>query len=527
MFPPDLLPVIDSVVDQPSSRDHQALSERLASWGVLPMFGFPTRSRYLFHRRPRCWPPEDGIIDRQLEIAISQFAPRAQTIKDDKVHTAVGVVEFAPDAGSISLAPNPLGQPIKVGICRRCQALVETPSLSGPCPFCSAARGQNGYRIVDLSEPPGFSTWWEISVRAEFRGAFEFTPRALRARMGSGLASFKKKCNFSIDADTARIYRVNDNEGKDFRFCKLNNQHFWMVDDAFDTALLDLPRAERQQIQRPEYANPTQSLQRGLAAIANTDVLAVGIDSVPVGLRLNPTHAESRAAWYSFGFIVRRAAAVSLDVSESELDLGIQPFPDFSTPFAPPTARIFMSDSLENGAGYSTFLGDQDRFEELLQFILGQASPSWTKQCPADSFYTPLVKQHSQDCSSSCHRCLREFGNMAFHPLLDWRLGLDMARLALDASAPVDLSPAYWSNLVSTTAHPYFLGLNLTPTILGTLQAGTNTFSNEVTILVHPLWDTSPANFLPQVAAAVVEAQFQGLKPILRSVFRAVRFPYE
>ena len=30
-----------------------ALSERLANVGLLPMFGFPTRVRYLFHKRPR------------------------------------------------------------------------------------------------------------------------------------------------------------------------------------------------------------------------------------------------------------------------------------------------------------------------------------------------------------------------------------------------------------------------------------------------------------------------------------------
>ena len=37
-----------------------ALSERLANAGILPMFGFPTRTRYLFHDRPTRaypWPP--------------------------------------------------------------------------------------------------------------------------------------------------------------------------------------------------------------------------------------------------------------------------------------------------------------------------------------------------------------------------------------------------------------------------------------------------------------------------------------
>src|SRR5205823_6167375 len=76
-----LIPAIDGVADHRNSAPHLALSERLAAFGILPMFGLPTRIRYLFHQRPPRWPPEYGTIDRPLEIAISQFAPGAQTVK--------------------------------------------------------------------------------------------------------------------------------------------------------------------------------------------------------------------------------------------------------------------------------------------------------------------------------------------------------------------------------------------------------------------------------------------------------------
>ena len=522
----DLLNCIDDVVS--SSSSHHALSERLASHGVLPMFGFPTRMRSLHHKRPNRWPPNYGVIDRELDIAISQFAPGAQSIKDDKLHTAVGIVEFIPDGRGVALAPNPLRESETVGVCRQCQALVPPPAQTGPCPYCSAAEGPDGYRLAVLTEPPGFSTWWEVSDQAEFRGGFEFTPRALRARMGTGLNTYTARRNFSIDAGSARIYRINDNDGDDFEFQKLNNMHFWMVEDAFDTARQDLPSSERSRIQKPPIDTTTPPVRRALAAISNTDVMAAGINVVPKGLCLNPSLSEAKAAWYSFGFLVRRAAAVSLDVNESELDLGIQPVSDPSTPFAPPTARIFISDSLENGAGYSTFFGDSRRFEELLHFILGQTSPSWTRQTSSDSFHRPLVTPpHSNDCVSSCHRCLREFGNMAYHPILDWRLGLDMAQLALDPNAQVDLNVDYWFNLVSRIAQPYFRGLNLTPQTFDTLPGGVDTFNNEAVILIHPLWDRDESNYRPEVAAAVAVAQSQGLTAILRTVFHAVRFPYE
>ena len=53
----------------------EALSERIAHAGLLPMFGFPTDVRLLYTRLPRRtnpWPPLRGTIDRDLLIAISQ-----------------------------------------------------------------------------------------------------------------------------------------------------------------------------------------------------------------------------------------------------------------------------------------------------------------------------------------------------------------------------------------------------------------------------------------------------------------------
>lgn len=44
--------------------------------------------------------------------------------------------------------------------------------------------------------------------------------------------------------------------------------------------------------------------------------------------------------------------------------------------------------------------------------------------------------------------------------------------------------------------------------------------------MIHPLWDVAMSNFRPEVARAVREAERQNLKWQLRSIFRAVRFPY-
>jgi DEAD/DEAH box helicase domain-containing protein len=71
-----LIPLVTQCSTNPRF-PQDALSERLANAEILPMFGFPTRTRYLFHDRPTRaypWPPDD-VVDRDLDIAISQFAP--------------------------------------------------------------------------------------------------------------------------------------------------------------------------------------------------------------------------------------------------------------------------------------------------------------------------------------------------------------------------------------------------------------------------------------------------------------------
>ncbi len=523
-----LLTRIDAIAAQ--SPPLVALSERLASRGVLPMFGLPTGVRYLFHEPPSRrggWPPEHGVIDRDIEIAISQFAPGAQTVKDDKLHTAVGVVEYWPIGGVPTQVPNPLGVSGQVGVCRQCQALVEQPPTTGGCPYCSAARSDVGYRVLTFTEPPGFCTWFAISEKAEFTGGFEFTPRALRARVGAGRGAPAVGGNFTVDSVPGQlVYRINDNDGRDFTFRKVSGQEVWITQEAFDQALLDLSDNDRRAIRQPQFDQTVPPLKRALAATCSTDVMTVGVNTVPVGLSLNPAIPEARAAWYSLGFLVRRAAAVRLDIADGELDVGVQPVMDFTSPFAPPSARIFISDSLENGAGYSARLGQLDEFASLLEFMLGRSTGADAERSRA--FFDPYVAGiHESECATSCHRCLREYGNMAHHPLLDWRLGLDLIRLALDANAQIDLAFAWWRPLIDRLAGPYFEGLNLTQTSLGGLRAGINAATSEVVILTHPLWDRDPSNFRPELAAAFAAAERRELTPIAYSMFRAARFPYE
>ncbi len=71
--------------------NEEFLSERLAEAGIFPLFGMPTRVRYLFHGPIRYKDAFVPSIDRDLELAIYDFAPGNSRTKDKALHVSVGI----------------------------------------------------------------------------------------------------------------------------------------------------------------------------------------------------------------------------------------------------------------------------------------------------------------------------------------------------------------------------------------------------------------------------------------------------
>lgn len=503
-----LIPEITAAANDPLL-PQDSLSERLANVGVLPMFGFPTRVRYLFHRRPRAgyeWPPDEGIVDRDLDLAISQFAPGAETVKDGVIHTSIGVVNYRPQGNMVVEEPVPLGQPRPIGFCRRCQAVDIQPGGAASCIVCGATAQQDpGYELMQLSEPLGFRTWF--GRNRDFDGVFEWTPRASRPKMGATLQPLTPVSNFGVWSGPETIFIVNDNGGSGFNFVKLNQNgsETWVTREALTQI----------GINNPPINTTVAPDSRALASIKPTDVMVVGIQSWPTGIVSSPLDLNARAALYSFGFMMRRAAAVELDIDERELKVGLRVLRELNGTVR---GEIFISDSLENGAGYSTHLGNPAVAHNLIRFLVGQGD---------STFYAPLIAPaHASICQTSCPDCLRDFSNLAFHNILDWRLGLDLARLALDANAPIDFAVSYWQDIAVSTATAYFTSQPQWHSVsLAGVPAGQR--GARVEIIAHPLWNTTPNNLAPQLAAAHAQAQSAGAQVIsYRSIFDVLRRPF-
>ncbi|MFG0243607.1 MAG: DEAD/DEAH box helicase [Phycisphaerales bacterium JB054] len=436
-----LIGQIDEAVQDPTLTQ-SALSERLAHAGLLPMFGFPTRVRLLHTRIPRRgfpWPPEHGTVDRALDIAISQFAPGSETVKDKRVHTAAGVVRLMPLGREVraesGFVPE-IGTPnLWIGRCEACHHLRYTDPRPEPpragvepsrqtCPVC----GVDEFLEIDAREPTGFFATFDAR---DYDGLFEFAPRVSRPSLavtGTSAPEAVPNSHVAVSRITDRILTLNDNGGVggfDFFPTTLLHQNAVQQNGRAAWAVFDDTTGNDRG--GHSFGRPLGDGYRvSLLDRRRTDILLVDLPSWPAGVYADPRRPEGRAAWYSFGFMLRKAAAVFLDVRTSELDVGMRAYSNGEGL----RAQLFLSDRLENGAGYCSRLGDPGAFRELLEYaeemVAGESG--WAGD------------EHAGVCGVSCPRCLREYGNLSYHGLLDWRLAHDVLRVAFGgASATVDL----------------------------------------------------------------------------------------
>ena len=92
---------------------------------------------------------------------------------------------------------------------------------------------------------------------------------------------------------------------------------------------------------------------------------------------------------------------------------------------------------------------------------MGQdTAPIWGKPAELEALFFSLTGQdnlerlddHGVACKTSCHDCMRDYSNLAYHSILDWRLALDLARLALNPKAVIDFTPSYWQGITEVAA---------------------------------------------------------------------------
>jgi ATP-dependent helicase YprA (DUF1998 family) len=512
--------------------NHEYLSERLANAGLLPMFGFPTRTRFLYTRWPTAsqpWPPA-GAIDRDLDVAIAQYAPGGQTVRDRQVFTAAGV--FGPRPGPWQplfengfAPPLPGANPRPVRLCRHCRVVSQPNAPLVPfgqpppleaCPVC----GQQQVQVIDAREPRAFFCTFPPD---DYDGTVEFTPRTTRPSLSqeyTGEAPQEVGNAVVSVLPQKDILTLNDNGGEhgfDFRPALRRGA-------PVAGAYVGLPDGEL----GTHLTAPGDPYRVALLSRRRTDSLLVDVKAWPPGIGADPQTVEGRAAWYSLAFFLRLAATTHLDVDTQEIDGGVRTWPREEMIDGQmrrvPAGQAFLCDKLENGAGYCTLLARPEEFGALLD----QSRPE-----TAGGLGGLWLSAHAAGCDASCHHCLRDYGNAPYHGLLDWRLALDMAALARDGRVPDLTSPLGgvdnpWLRLTEQVIPAALAQFGYQAVLLNCgvrCYARTTGRDRKVWLERHPMWTDAHS----ACAAAVTEAagRYAGLPCRWMTPFRVIRRPGE
>lgn len=416
------------------------LAEALADQGWLPMYGMPTRVRHLWigpppSARGREWRPQG--IDRDLEVAVFEFAPGRVLTRDKRRHRCIG---FTPTllpryqlrpGGRIPLRGEPVGPSFFLAECERCGTWLRCDkSVTGDelC-GCGAPIPMEAFRRTIV--PNAFRTSFRPLPEDEMDELSALGRHSGSVALGSELRFSSVEGTNTLFARQAsqRIMKLNrgvwsDPSWSGFRTVRCATAHGpWLLPgQAIDVDHLGEVRAVGRNQEEPESVY--------LAAPKVTDSLAMAPASVPPGVALDLRGGRLavgvRAALTSAASLLVFKAAKELDVDPEEFEIleprcqGIGGRNDVPV--------IQICDRLINGSGLCDRLsrsgGRGPLIVELMRSVLSDQ-----KSYPLSDLW---ASSHREACDTSCYLCLNRFGNQQYHGLLDWRLGLVAMRLLLE-----------------------------------------------------------------------------------------------
>jgi len=476
------------------------LAEKLAEAGILPMYGMPSRTRLLYHGLRKDNPL---TVDRDLELAITEFAPGAQKTKDKAVHTAIGFTAPFIKRGNkwYPVYNDPLPRRIWIERCMKCGKMVthESQQCTTECSNCGEPDEQYfkcywaaiplAFR-TDLSNGKDAKEWGDI-----FPGFPSTLAESSQARF-SQLSGSNSEMNLSSDS---RVWRINDNAGNLFEgavvttegysdprgglmkkpYINFNNQ--WISSEYISSVSTEQPQ---------------QLEQIAIVAGKTTDVLRFRPSLVPLGLNLDHVTSKGgvKAAIYSAAFLLRATMADNMDLDPEEIEICNLLRSEIDGGYV---GEIALSDRLANGAGFvrNAFSG----WNQLLYEILHPKPHSFP--------WVIADKSHREKCDSACYDCLKVYRNMTYHGLLDWRLGLAYLRILYDSKYLCGLDGQFetpeldgWLDFAKEESNNFASQFKYQAHTFGSLpgfKAG-----NRNIIIVHPLWDThSPRGILAEAVA--------------------------
>jgi DEAD/DEAH box helicase domain-containing protein len=553
----DLLQEISDV--EGSGIEERGLAHTLAEAGLLPMYGMPTRVRNLYcNHKPqakevpiRSW----ETIDRDLDLAIYEFAPGSVLVKDKLQHRSIGftgpLADFRDRARKgATIDVSPMGPAFTelfwMVQCTKCGAW--SRFLSKPEPGeqeCRACGGMvDQLRATECRVPSGFRT--DFFPRSfddevvESRKHRSLTAEGMPLRMNEDPNS-----NLSYTCETkSRTYRLN-------RGRRIDDDSTQWEGFGASGGTERLKRA-RQCVLNGQFIGEGQSTHGDfmpypaadsffgiwLAAPKTTDSLFLAPKVVPRGLKPNLWGAEIkrnpaiRAAALSATFILMHRAALELDVDPEEFDV-VEP--RMGKPGGMSAVPILQfTDHLINGAGFCERLSKKEANGSPMVARLIKSIIRDEHEYPFKDFMKvetkPKQYDHREQCDQACYRCLQRYGNQMYHGLLDWRLGLAFLQMMHDPDYKCGYDgnfegPALedWPKLAARYAEEMIRFENDKGEVKNVSGLVAFRLGDEPhwSIVVHPLWDTDDLPGIVEDAWNVLEGH--KVKRVFSNTFELAR----
>lgn len=485
------------------------MAERLAEGAVLPMFGMPSRVRLLYHGLRK---EESLTIDRDLDLAVTEFAPGSQKTKDKRIYTAIG---FTPAllrrGGKWVLAPgSPLPWRRWMERCEQChytKTYSDKPTWE-TCPECgcgSALSDKIGFRVFQVAVPTAFRTALDrgTDAKEESEPLVSGAGTVAEADENPSAIVMGTNCTKAFSA-AGRVFRVNTRRnqlfGGAFGTASLSEGRYLFSSQWIDERYQKTAKRKSEDGVEFQASEPLERI--ALAAPKTTDLFRVKPAAIPWGLCLDPVKkgAAVKAAFYSAAFVIRAVAAEKLDIDPEEID--ISNVRRVEQPDGEYAGEIIINDHLPNGAGFTNWINEN--WATVLQAAVNT-------NVPANSFTGALISaQHRNRCDASCPDCLRHYRNMSYHGLLDWRLGLSLLRALADENFRCGLDDDWslpdlngWLASAAALRDGFCLSFgNCQARSFGPLP-GFEVGVYKV-IVIHPLWEQArPTGILAEAVASL------------------------
>ena len=424
----DLISDIDKVVNDKTFIQNE-LSERLATAGLLPMFGFPTKVRSLFKQDENF--NNSTLSDRPIDHAIWSYSPGAEIPKDKKLHTVIGFAKLFEYKNSIKGEFNPLGEPSVLSRCIDVECRFIQFGHHEKCPSCSAQMEQ-----IDFFQPKGF---YAAKDSNEYDGQRQ-RGNAIKSPTLAFTPEYNQENKLNVLqlalTENKPLALVNDNDGNNFNFVNVNYP--------YNAVLVTNEELYRNIPYEVNQVKDNEKFSGAIGAVFTTDVFSLifsNMNEVGNKGRLDINDQKSaNSAIISFSQFLKLAFAIQLDVDPNEFKVGIQNY-RFSDC---PSKQIFLADTLENGAGYVRQFKDVNLLKKAIQNMYDSVTSGDKNWDDTDVWHT--------DCDSSCPNCLRNYHNRTIHNMLDWRLALDLAELSLKNS----FNKSRWFNFGDIIADNFY-----------------------------------------------------------------------